>query len=117
MRPIYFVWFLVPFFLFALAMSASFRQAANTLKEGYIGFYLRQGIYSLVAFGVAVLIDKTVFLDFADAVFPMFSDDVSTATTILSWVIYPAVLTVFVWVGALFKKKNPPKPSKQIYKR
>lgn len=99
-HAIYVIWFLLPLLLLGLAAWAVLKPVFGVSGREDSGDYLKQGLFCLVGFGIALLIDSYSFDEFL----LMMSADSQQAVQIVHWLLYPAVLLVMSYIHKLWQK-------------
>ncbi|MCB0344480.1 MAG: hypothetical protein KDD66_05160 [Bdellovibrionales bacterium] len=101
---LYFIWALLPFAFFILTIKSSYRRARGTLAQSETPVdQLSQFIFTLIAFGVAVLITEYGLDSIMDL---LASFGFQLEEGVVSWLIYPVILLGGAMVNEFIKPKK-----------
>jgi hypothetical protein len=85
---LYFIWVLLPLFLFWQLCFSTTKTVANAGTREYPKSHLKQFIYSVIMLVVAIVIDRTLYETLRPTL-----DSYGLEPRIFRWLIYPAMLT------------------------
>ena len=100
-RVIYFIWALLPCFLFFIWARACFQQASKARFQEEPKDYFSPAVFSLVAMLLAIWIDKSM-LDRLIALVPF----IEINDLVARWLLYPAILLLMAAVHSAFHKRS-----------
>jgi len=109
MRPVYFIWAILPLIFLFLVTQEYLRRVFKKHGKEDIGNYLKQFLYTVIALALAIVFDKYAFPSIADSVLPGRPQE----TTIISWLLYPLVIVVMLKFTTFKRKKEDGRGSKR----
>ncbi len=105
----YFVWGLIPFWLFLFSVKAVFRRVMKRPGKEYPIFYFQQGLFASVALAVAIVIDQY----WLEPIFH-FVGLGWVNIPIVAYALYPLILLGFSMLQKPFEESDRPHVSDEL---